>query len=515
MFQRIRTFCLSGIQAIPVNVEVDVSQGLPGFTLVGLPDSAVRESRERVIAAVRSSGYAVTGNRMTVSLSPADLKKEGAALDLPIAIGMLLASKEISVERAERYIFLGELALDGELKPVRGVLSVAMNLKKTGADILVVPRANEEEASLVEGITVLGVSTLSECIRFLESAENLSFRRASGFSKVRRKTSRNVPDFKSVLGMKSVKRALEIAAAGGHNFLLIGSPGSGKTFCARCLPGILPEMDDDEILETTRIHSCAGFSPPGSVRLIEERPFRTPHHSASMGALIGGGVRLSPGEVSLAHNGVLFLDELPEYQKNVLEGLREPMEERKIQISRVSGTVVWPASFMLGAAMNPCPCGYSMDPERECRCLPDSITRYRQRISGPLMDRIDLQIMVPPVRTEVLRGQNTEETSAVIRERVMKARTTQKIRFKKWNCGSVRCNADMDSEQARLLAFMNDSAAEFSVQAAQKMNLSARGYYRLLKVSRTIADLRDSGPVEIQDMSEALRYREFSFKRPV
>ena len=319
MFQRVRTYCLSGIQAIPVSVEVDASPGLPGFTLVGLPDSAVRESRERVVSAVRSSGCVVTGSRMTVNLSPADLRKEGSSLDLPLAIGMLLASEEIVVEKAERFVFLGELALDGLLKPVRGVLSVAMSLRKDGSDVLVIPNENYAEASLVEGITLVGVSSLSECIKKLTLPSATFLSQASGIHKAPALIPASVPDFRSVVGMETVKRALEIAAAGGHNFLLVGSPGAGKTLCARCLPGILPEMSEEEILESTRIHSCASLMPPESGGYLHSRPFRAPHHSASMVALVGGGARLRPGEASLAHNGVLFLDELPEFNRNVLE----------------------------------------------------------------------------------------------------------------------------------------------------------------------------------------------------
>ena len=357
MFRRIRSYCLFGIKAVPVSVEVDASQGLPGFTLVGLPDNAVRESRERVISAIRSVDKVVTGFRTTVNLSPADLRKEGSALDLPLAMGLLTATGEIEVPDLEHLVFVGELSLDGQLKPIRGVLSFAMSLSEKSRDILVIPRANEEEASLVEGIRYVCADTLKECVEKMESGAANSALSAKGFKDKKQylNTPHDIPDFKNVVGMEGVKRALEIAAAGAHNFLLVGSPGAGKTLCAKCLPGILPEMTELEILETSRIHSCARSAGEAEdFKPVMVRPFRTPHHSASMVSLVGGGTRLKPGEASLAHNGVLFLDELPEFNRSVLEALREPMEEGQISISRASGTVTWPARFMMGAAMNPC-----------------------------------------------------------------------------------------------------------------------------------------------------------------
>ena len=507
MFKRIRSYCLLGIKAIPVSVEVDASQGLPGFTLVGLPDNAVRESRERVVSAIRTVDKVVTGFRTTVNLSPADLRKEGSALDLPLAIGLLTATEEISVPRLEECVFVGELSLDGLLKGVRGVLSIAMDLAQSKNSILVIPRENEQEASLVEGLRYICADSLKECIEILEQGGEELVCRARGLERQKFVTGLDVPDFKDVVGMEGVKRALEVAAAGGHNFLLVGSPGAGKTLCARCLPGILPEMCDEEVLETTRIHSCA--RSPGNAGLFRPvlvRPFRTPHHSASMVALVGGGARLLPGEASLAHNGVLFLDELPEFNRCVLEALREPMEEGEISVSRASGTVVWPARFMMGAAMNPCPCGYSMDPKRVCTCLPDARKRYQEKISGPLLDRIDIQVCVPPVEPAQFARKSTAEPSTAIRSRVCAARNVQRERF-----GGLpfRCNADMNSEAARRFAYMDKATESFAVASAEKMNLSARGYYRLLKVSRTIADLRHSESVEIPDLAEALRYRAF------
>jgi len=487
-------------------VEVDASQGLPGFTLVGLPDNAVRESRERVVSAIRSIGKVVTGFRTTVNLSPADLRKEGSALDLPLAIGLLVATGEVEIPQLESFVFVGELSLDGLLKPVRGILSIAMSLANTES-ILVIPGGNAQEASLVEGLRYICADSLKECVEFLEAGGGAGVREAVGLKAGHFVELHDIPDYENVVGMDGVKRALEVAAAGAHNFLLVGSPGAGKTLCARCLPGILPEMTELEVLETTRIHSCARRAgDSGEFRPVLSRPFRTPHHSASMVSLVGGGARLAPGEASLAHNGVLFLDELPEFNRSVLEALREPMEDGSISVSRASGTVVWPARFMMGAAMNPCPCGYAMDTKRACTCLPDARKRYRERISGPLLDRIDIQVSVPPVDTANFMQAHKSESSASIRKRVCAARAVQRVRFQGTN---FKSNAEMTSEYARAAAKMTGSTERFAVSAADKMNLSARAYYRLLKVARTVADLRASECVTTEDLAEALRYRTF------
>ena len=509
MFRRIRSYCLFGIKAVPVSVEVDASQGLPGFTLVGLPDNAVRESRERVISAIRSVDKVVTGFRTTVNLSPADLRKEGSALDLPLAIGLLTATGEIEIPELESLVFVGELSLDGQLKPIRGALSIAMSLSEKRKDILVIPYANESEVSLVEGIRYVCADSLKECIEKMESGAANNAVWAAGFRNQKRlsNTIRDVPDFRNVVGMEGVKRALEVAAAGAHNFLLVGSPGAGKTLCAKCLPGILPEMTESEILETTRIHSCARTAGDSEeFKPVMIRPFRTPHHSASMVSLVGGGTRLKPGEASLAHNGVLFLDELPEFNRSVLEALREPMEEGAISVSRASGTVTWPARFMMGAAMNPCPCGYAMDPKRSCTCLPEARKRYQEKISGPLLDRIDIQVSVPPIDASQFAKRTQAESSADIRKRVCNAREIQRKRFKGTR---FKTNAEMTSEFAKESCKLSPATERFAINAADRMNLSARGYYRLLKVGRTIADLRNAESVEIMDLSEALRYRAF------
>lgn len=506
MFYRIRSYCLFGIKAVPVSVEVDASQGLPGFTLVGLPDNAVRESRERVVSAIRSIDKVVTGYRTTVNLSPADLKKEGSALDLPLAIGLLVATGEVEIRDLEKLVFVGELSLDGQLKPVRGVLSVAMSLNLR-EDILVIPRSNEREASLVDGVRYVCADTLRECVCALETGAISIAKKATGLMR-REVVPRDYPDFKNVIGMEGVKRALEVAAAGAHNFLLVGSPGAGKSLCAKCLPGILPEMTEQEILETTRIHSCArSAGDMDCFKPIMVRPIRAPHHSASMVSLVGGGVRLKPGEASLAHNGVLFLDELPEFNRGVLEALREPMEEGFISVSRASGTITWPARFMMGAAMNPCPCGYAMDSKRSCSCLPEVRKRYQEKISGPLLDRIDIQVSVPSVDPSQFSCKGVAaESSAEIRKRVCDARKIQWNRFQKM---PFKTNAEMSSEVTKECCKMSVTAERFAITAADKMGLSARGYFRLLKVGRTIADLRNGESVEVNDLAEALRYRSF------
>ena len=418
---------------------------------------------------------------------------------------MLVSTGEIDVEKVERYVFVGELSLDGLLKPVRGVLSIAMSMPRDSESILVIPRANASEASLVEGLRYFCADSLQECVEFLEGNGKSVPLLASGIKRDFLSPSYEIPDFKNVAGMEGVKRALEVAASGAHNFLLVGSPGAGKTLCARCLPGILPDMTDLEVLETTRIHSCARRSGDSAeFKPVVNRPFRTPHHSASMVSLVGGGSRLLPGEASLAHNGVLFLDELPEFNRSVLEALREPMEDGFISVSRASGTVVWPARFMMGAAMNPCPCGFAMDSKRVCTCLPDARKRYREKISGPLLDRIDIQVSVPPLESKVFLKAGSGESSAEIRRRVCATRQLQRRRFEGL---PFKSNAEMTSEYARKFAAMSPEVERFAVSASDRMNLSARGFFRMLKVSRTIADMRGADAVEVVDISEALRYR--------
>lgn len=501
MFCRTKSYSIFGIKAVPVSVEVDASQGLPGFTLVGLPDNAVRESRERVVSAIRSVGKVVTGFRTTVNISPADMRKDAPPLDLAIAVGLLAACVEIDAKDIEKYVFLGELTLDGKVRPVRGVLPVARKICKD--EIFVIPSANVSEANIVEGLRYVCVDTLRDCIELLEGKTTAqAVRTGNGID--RNFSSNDFPDFKDIPGLDGAKRALEVAAAGGHNFLLVGSPSSEKISLARCIPGILPEMTEDEIIETSSIHSTVRsdcFSP------VYKRPFRSPHHSASMVSLVGGGARQLPGEASLAHNGVLFLDELPEFNRCVLEALREPMEEGRVSVTRASGTVVWPARFMMGAAMNPCPCGYSMDPKRTCTCLPEARKRYRERISGPLLDRIDIQVSVPPQDPKLYIGFKEAESSSIVRQRVICAREIQRKRFAN---STIKTNSEIPAESVRMFTRMDEDTEKFAIEASDKLGMVAREYFRMLRVARTVADLRRSDRVEVQDISEAMRYRVFS-----
>jgi magnesium chelatase family protein len=434
-------------------------------------------------------------------MSPADLRKEGAAFDLGLAVGMLAATEQIAVDNLENFLFLGELSLDGRLRPVRGVLAVAAFLVRNAPQtVLVVPSENMEEATCVENLHVIASSTLEECLNGLQKPElaYCSYRECASASATQNKP----PDFSQVYGMASVKRALEISAAGAHNFLLVGSPGSGKTLCARCLPGILPEMRKNESLESTIIHSCAGLFE-SCKGLMKSRPFRAPHHTATMASLVGG-MRLRPGEASLAHNGVLFLDELPEFQRMALESLRQPLEEGIVRLNRAMGSVSFPASFVLGAAMNPCPCGYAMDKRRDCRCLPESIKRYRSKVSGPLLDRIDLQLSVPSVPLNESRRSGEGESSNEIQKRVEAA---CKIQEKRLPEKKIFRNGHLDGKTLKDILCWSSEAEDFALKAAEKWRMSHRGYDRMLKVSRTIADLRNSSKVERPDLAEAIQYR--------
>ncbi len=498
MFHKVRAACLQGVAAVPVRIEVDCSPGLPGFSLVGLPDNAVRESRERVVSALRSCGFASSGSRMTVNLAPADLRKEGSSFDLGLAIGILLAQGSISLANTDRFVFWGELSLDGRLRPVRGALAVAFALANEKGTVLVVPAENGAEAACVEQLSILAPASLEECLVMLADPEKWRYRPPGSTG-----TSQSLPilpDFSQVAGMVMAKRALEICAAGGHNFLLMGSPGSGKTLCAQCLPGILPPMAPAEALEATMIHSCAGLLGE-SAGLLSQRPFRAPHHSASAAALVGGG-RLRPGEASLAHRGVLFLDELPEFHRPVLECLRQPLEEGVIRVERANGVVQWPARFLFGAAMNPCPCGYSMDPRRTCRCLPDAVTRYRQKLSGPLLDRIDIQVSV--LGEGICDSPIVAESSADIRHRVVAARRMQLARQKR--VGGF-CNAELGGRELMEKLTWNRPVMDLARRIADQMRSTHRGFHRLLKVARTIADLRQDESVILEDVAEASQYR--------
>ena len=502
MFVKTHAGALVGIDAVPVSVEVNIAGGGLGLYLVGLPDSAVKESEERIRAAFENSEERFSGRKVVVNLAPADLKKEGAAFDLPIAIGILAAMGRVEVGMLDETMLAGELSLDGTVKPVRGVLSLALAARKAGLKRLILARENVAEAAVVGELEVLGVESLRQTIDFLNGevtlcpaapVEPLSPDEASPYAE----------DFADVKGQVHVKRALEIAAAGGHNVLMIGSPGSGKTMLARRLPTILPPLQNEEALETTKIHSVAGLQR--FTGLMVQRPFRAPHHTASPVSLIGGGQSPRPGEVSLAHNGILFLDELPEFGRQVLEVLRQPLEDREIVVSRARYSVVYPANFTMVAAMNPCPCGYYNHPTKECTCSPGSVNRYMGRISGPLMDRIDMHIEVTPVEPAELQSAAEGERSAVVRERVMRARAIQRKRFE--GMEGVHTNARMNAAMVRTYCVLDEASDKLLKRAMERLSLSARAYDRILKVARTIADLAGRERIAQSDVAEAIGYR--------
>jgi magnesium chelatase family protein len=502
MLVKVASAAIQGIHAKPVQIEVHLSRGIR-FSLVGLPDNAVRESHERIVSALQVNGMDLPRKQIVINMAPADLRKEGTSYDLPLLVGIMAAGDYIPLPSLENSLFIGELSLDGHLQPVRGVLSVAMLAKEMGLSRLILPGSNAQEASVVEGLEVFGMDTLQDLVDFLK---NPSLRTPEKTNLIPQPSANHSDgtDFSDVKGQEQIKRAIEVACAGGHNLIMIGPPGAGKTLMANCIPGILPQMTLQESLETTKIHSVAGKIQSTNA-LLRDRPFRSPHHSISSVALIGGGNKPQPGELSLAHNGVLFLDELPEFQRSALEVLRQPLEEGRIRISRAGYTVDYPACIMLVASMNPCPCGYYNHPDKACVCTPWQRQKYLGRVSGPLMDRIDLHIEITPVPFEKISDLKPSESSSMVRERVIATREIQTERFR--NHPETTCNARMTTRQLREYVKLDFEAQQILKSAMSKLNLSARAYDRILKVSRTIADLEGSNIIGEHHVAEAIQYR--------